>query len=373
MGDNDQLTIDFGDETLNDPNYEQKVQDDGTLADTTPDGAGQQDAAPTGTDNNGAAPSTGGTGEQGAPTEQPKDAGAGTPQGQQPPADGQQQQQQQGRPKQDAQGNLIDGQGNIIAKAGAERRQYERTQAQAQYITRLENELTEARKTNHMAQALNEVPQRLGLDMRETELGLQAIAAFKKNPVETARWMLQETMRLGYDLPTIIGKDANGQLNGGSLDLAAVKSMISEAMQPMVQDRTAQQQQSQANATAQREYDAFVAKHEHATVHEDVLANMLAQDRNVTPEIAYWQLREYAAKHQLDFTKPLREQVVARQQGAQQQPQGNVPPQAQTTVPMPNGAAPPQQDMQQSGNFADADASWDSIVNQSLQEAGAIQ
>ncbi len=66
-----------------------------------------------------------------------------------------------------------------------------------------------------MSQVLNQIPQKLGLDQRETEMGMQAIASFKKDPVSTARWMLQETMRMGYDLKQIVGEDAQGQISGG--------------------------------------------------------------------------------------------------------------------------------------------------------------
>ena len=361
----EQLQIDFGTDELNDPQYEEKVDTqgdgtDGAAADTTPDGAAQQ-----GSDNGAAQGQT--PDGQSAGDEAGK-GGAADASGQQQQSDG----DKGARTKTDKDGNLTDAQGNIVAKAGAERRHYERVQAQASYITRLESELKQAKDSSSMVGVLNDVPAKLGLDMRETEMGLQAISSFKKDPVATARWMLQETMRLGYNLQQIVGGDVQGQPNGGSLDLQAVKSMIGEAVQPLVQDRTAQQQQRQAEEAAARDYDAFVAKHDHAAVHDDVLANMLQANTSLTPEVAYWQLREYASKNQLDFSKPLREQVAVRQQGGQQQqPQGNAAPQAQSQQPMPNGGAP-LSDAQSQATYADADDAWDNIVNQSLREAGML-
>lgn len=364
----EQFTLDFGDPTLNDPDYEQKVQDDGTLTDTPTDSTSQQSSNDTVTQEPqqvdqstgnevGESSTVDGTGQQQS-GEPAKPA----------PADDKGQ-QQQARMKSDKDGNLVDADGNIVAKAGAERRQYERVQAQASYIQQLETEMRQFRERDAMAGVLNDAPTKLGLNMQETEMGLQAIASFKKDPVATARWMLQETLRLGYNLNQIVGEDAQGQLNSGSLDLQAVKSMINEAVSPMLQDRNAQQQQEQTLAAAKREYDAFIAKYEHASVHEDVLATMLQEDASLTPQEAYWQLREFAAKHQFDFSKPLRDQAVSRQQRAPQQQNGNATPKAQSTMPMPNGGAPVSNAAPQSA-FADPDDAWDSIVADSLREAG---
>lgn len=364
----DEMKIDFGDPELNDPNYEQKVDEqtegttDGETTQQTTDGAQEQ------------------SGTDGAASQQPKAAeqdGAQAGKGGATDSTGQPQQQQpQGRARADKDGNLLDGQGNIIAKAGPERRAFERVQAQDRHIRGLEGEIQKRDAQIAQLQALNDAPQKLGLDAQEVQMGMQAMVSFKKDPVATARWMLQETMRLGYDLPSIIGKDANGQIAGGTLDLNAVKSMISDAVSPLVQDREAQQVSQQSHADAQREYDRFMANHDHASVHESAIASLVQQDRNTTPEVAYWRLREYAAANGLDFAKPLGPQVQARQQGGQQQqaraPNGNATPQAQALQqqPMPNGSAPPAGDMQQRPAMANADDAWDSIVNDSLREAG---
>jgi hypothetical protein len=358
-GEND---IDFGDPMLNDPDYESKVGNEGApngTPATAPADAGAEDNAPPQSQPASGDTVTGVAGDKAAPGQQ-----------QQPAAKA----DATDKPRTDEKGNLIDKDGNILATAGAERRHFERAQQQQRYIDRIEKELIDARKQDAYARALNEVPQKLGLSMSEAEMGLQAIASFKKDPVATARWMLQETMRQGYNLQQIVGADAKGQAVGGSLDLQAVRSMIAEAMQPLVGDRQAQQRQSEAEMGAQREYDEFVAKHEHATVHDDVLAAMLQSDPKMTPQVAYWQLREYATKHGLDFAQPLRAQVLARQQGGNRtnghaQPRPNAPQQQQ--MPMPNGSAPTQA-MQQGPNMAAPDEAWDVIVRQSMQDAGLL-
>ena len=367
----DELDIDFGTEELNDPNYGMEVTGDATDTTTPVDGQQQApaEAAPTAPVADGAAPVEGGTGTPApADAQQPK-----APVG----ADGKPADAVPG--KTDAKGNIVDAAGNIVAAAGSERRHYERAQKQDKYIGTLEKDLKEARDGASMTGVLNDVPAKLGLNAQDTEMGLQAIASFKKDPVATARWMLQETMRLGYTVNQVLGENAEGKVDGGSLDLAAVKAMISEQVAPLLGDRNAVQQQTANDATAQREYDGFMAKHENAHIHEGTLTRLLAGNSTLTPEVAYWQLREYSAKNGLDFNLPLGPQMQAKQsaQPGQQPapaPNGNVPPQAQLQSPppqaMPHGSSPASTPMTQEPEMASPDTNWDTIVQQSLREAG---
>lgn len=367
IGENE-FQIDFGDAELNDPNYEANI-----------DKQGDADAAPTQPPTDGETPQGGDdtATQQQAPDGQSNGAQAGDGGAQKP--DGQQQQGQDDKRapayKADDKGNLIDKDGKIVAQAGAERRAFERAQYQDRYIKRLEGDVERMQSDAAKMQALNGAPEKLGLQADEVQIGLQAIASFKKDPVATARWMLQETMRQGYNLQQIVGADAQGQVNGGSMDLQAVRNMINEAVQPLVGDRQTQQQQAQASEAAQREYERFMSKHDHASVQEPSITALMRRDSTLTPEVAYWQLREYAAKNGYDFSQPLGPQVQARQQGGQQQqtpaPNGNANPQAQQQ-PMPNGGAPTM-DMQTGPTMADPDDGWDTIVNQSLREAGMLQ
>lgn len=355
--------IDYGDAELNDSQYESKV-DEGSdqVVETAQPSA--DDTVPQDGDDSNAKPDQGDKPDGAQAGKSGADDVAGQPkQGKADPAT-------PTRQKADKDGNLVDSNGNIIARAGVERRAFERVQAQERVIKRQETQMEDLNRQLAQARALNDAPKQLGLDVQETQMGLQAIASFKKDPVATARWMLQETMRLGYNLQQIIGADATGQINGGSMDLQAIKSMIAEQMQPLIGDRQAQQQSTQARQQAQDEYDKFMARHDHAGVHEDAIAALVSQDRSLTPEVAYWRLREYASANQLDFSKPLGPQVQARKQG-DNAPNGNAIPQAQRhqQQPMPNGGAPTR-DMQDGPTMANADDAWDAIVNQSLRDAG---
>jgi len=353
------MEFDFGTPELNDPEYENNVGDidSGTPSNAPADGA-QSGAAPTSRTTEQAVSAE----RDGTPTGNADQPGQGADgDGQRPGV--------RGGTRDDGKGNLVDAQGNIVAAAGAERRHYERVQQQTRYISRLENDLTEARKAASMTGVLNDVPAKLGLDGRETEMGMQIVASFKKDPVATARWALQETMRMGYTLAQIVGEAAQGQPLGGSMDLQAVRAMINDAVHPLVTDRATAERNAQNDAAAARDYEAFIAKHDHASVHDDVLAAMLTQDKGLTPEVAYWQLREYAAKNALDFTQPLRAQVLARQGQPQAAPNGGAPVARNGQMPMPNGGNPVA-DMRSDPEMASPDDSWDTIVQQSLRTAG---
>lgn len=360
MAREEQMDFDFGTDELNDPEYETKVGSDAT--ETAPADNSAESTASTGGEQGGAADSTGNAGNEAAPAQQQRaaDDGAGDP----------------GKHRTDKDGNLTDGKGNIIAAAGAERRHYERVQQQAKYISRLEKDVADARVQQQQSQLLNGAPAKMGLSMDEVDLGLQVVAGFKKDPVATARWALQETMKMGYTLHQIVGQNAQGQIAAGGLDLAAVKTMINEAVHPLVGDRDAQVRQQELQQSATRDYEAFIAKHENSSVHESAIAGLLRGDPSLTPEVAYWQLREYAAKNGYDFNKPLREQVLARQQGGQRTngDAQTAPQQAQqpSRTPMPNGGNTVQTNMRNGPVIADADDSWDNIVRQSLAEAGML-
>lgn len=356
----DDFDIDFGDPILNDPNYEQNVGNENNgegdtlspAADTPP-----STDTPTQGDADGVDTVEGGTGDTNAP-EQQRQGDKDT---------------DRSRVRADDKRNLVDAEGNIIAAAGAERRHFERAQAQQRHITQLERDLAKAREDNQFARALNEMPQRLGLDGRETELGLQVVSSFKKDPVATARWALQETMRMGYSLKDIVGADAQGQPTSSSLDLQAVQRMISDAVRPLVGDREVQQRENEQLAAAERAYNKFIADHDYADVHQDVIGRMIQQDTGTTPETAYWQLKAFAAQHQLDFTQPLDAQLKAKQGDGTSQ-NGNAPrntQQQQTRTPMPNGGSPTA-NLRDGPQMADAESEWEQIVADAMREQGIV-
>ena len=184
---------------------------------------------------------------------------------------------------------------------------------------------------------------KLGLDQRETEMGLQAIASFKKDPVATARWMLQETMRLGYNLNQIVGERRSRTDQRWVFGPASCQEHDRRASAPLVQDRTQRSNNGQAEQAARDDYESSSPSMTTQVYMMMFWQACCTETATLTPEVAYWQLREYAAKQQLDFTKPLREQVAgASNRVDKQRPRVTRPHKRRSQQPMPNGGAPTQ-------------------------------
>ena len=264
----------------------------------------------------------------------------------------------------DDKGNLVDSGGKIVAAAGSERRLFETNQnlrrdvqTATQQVQELRTQLQVATQSNQQVQTINGMPQQLGLSPDDTVLGLNLIANFRKNPIETLKYILTEAKANGHNLEGI---------DGGALDVGAVKSMITEALQPFTADREAENRQEQINTGAQRDYQAFMQKFPDARHHEDLLANMLTRDVNMAPETAYWQLLAWTNQHGLDISQPLKPQMEARQaQGGN----GNAP---QTRPMVVGGQAPTQQTTVADKDIpiADATVEFDDIIAEAMREHG---
>lgn len=182
------------------------------------------------------------------------------------------QQQQQNRlpqyalVKPDQKGNLVDSNGQIIARAGAEARHYQKFSRHFEAPLRAAaTQITQARQQaqqfqNNLNQAV-EIGQQLATKVREltaaqsngleqqfgiTRDELIQAATFarqaKSDPASALKSLLTMAAARGIDLKSVLGPNAP---NGG-LDLKAVtdliKGEISTAIKPL-QDRTAQEQQ----------------------------------------------------------------------------------------------------------------------------------
>ena len=288
--------------------------------------------------------------------------GQAQPAGQQPPpaapsadpaAPGQAITQQQ-RLGSDPEGNLVDGQGNVVAKAGKERRLWERVQRYEHFeVPEMRRQITELTNTAAQSQVLNNVPRQLGLNDEETLQGMKLIASYKKDPVATIQYILTEARAAGHNVQ---GADQ------GQVDLAAINRLLDQRLSPLLEDRTAQQQQQQANVEAERQYKDFTTRFPDVVQHEDVIARLLQHDPKLTAEAAYYQLRLWVQEHGLNWNQPLQAQVEAMQGGNTQQP---IPPMAGSR----SGNAPVV-DTRQAAAVAGADADTADIVKEAMREAG---
>ena len=265
----------------------------------------------------------------------------------------------------DENGNFVDESGKVIARAGSERRMYERLQRSERSAKHFESEVTRLQQEAGQSRTLNDLPKQYNLNEQEVGLGLHIINQLKTSPVEAGRWILQEVMKSGYNLQQILG-DVEG-VPSSSMDMGAISRLIDEKLSPITQDREQQESATQAATENQRNAEQFIATHEYADVHLDAIVNLMKSNPNMSSERAYFEVRQYAQANSLDFTQSLGQQIEARRNATT-----NVPPVIQPNREMPNGNAASTTETQQPEEVS-ADDDWDKIINQSMSEAGMQQ
>jgi len=248
--------------------------------------------------------------------------------------------------------DLVDGQGNLIAQGGKERRFYETAQRERSRADNLEKELTTVKAQMDAVNNAGTLGTQYSLTPEEITTGAQIIAAYKNNPVETIQYMLTQAQASGHNI------DA---LTTGGLDMSAVKQMLDTALQPLVSEHQERADTQAAQSRATSVYNNFMAKYPDSAVHEDTLARLLNEDTSLSPEAAYFKLQSYYAKNNLDWTKSL----VQLQQAAtvaatsaentqQALPEGSIANANVTDKPQ----------------VADVNTSTDDIIRDAMAEAG---
>ncbi len=248
--------------------------------------------------------------------------------------------------------DLVDGQGNLVAQGGKERRFYETAQRERSRADNLEKELTTVKAQMDAVNNAGTLGTQYSLTPEEITTGAQVIAAYKNNPVETIQYMLTQAQASGHNIDAI---------TTGSLDMSAVKQMLDTALQPLVSEHQERADTQAAQDRATSVYNNFMAKYPDSAVHEDTLARLLNEDTSLSPEAAYFKLQSYYAKNNLDWTKSL----VQLQQAAtvaatsaentqQALPEGSIANANVTDKPQ----------------VADVNTSTDDIIRDAMAEAG---
>ena len=268
----------------------------------------------------------------------------------------QQQQQQQVAPAQG--GDLIDpNTGQVVARAGAERRMYENMQRSQGEVTRLTNEVATLRGQVQATEQMQQLPQQLGLNNDQVSMAMQLMASYAKNPLETIKYMLTEAAAAGHNV---------SDLGGQSVDMGAIGNMMDQRLKPLLDNHAATERANQANATANQEANSFLAAHPDAVQHEAHIAALITRDSTLTPREAYLTLKMDVQQRGLNWSQPLQPQYAAAQGG-----NGLTPAVAPTLPNGKQGAA-----LQPTGANApktlDADADIDDIVGAALDDAGIV-
>jgi hypothetical protein len=261
--------------------------------------------------------------------------------------------EQQQRPTSGPQ-DLVDGQGNVIAAGGKERRFYETAQREKQRADSVSRELTTLKSQMDAVNNAGTVGTQYGLSPDEVTTGAQLIAAYKNNPVEAIQYMLTQAQSNGYNV--------DGITSGGT-DMQAVKQMLDNALAPILGEHQERADTQAANDRALDIYNEFNSKYPDSAVHEDSLTRLLQQDPNLSVEAAYFKLQSYYAQRGLDWTKSLT--TLQTEQDAQR-----VPVSVNTQPQPPDGGSVPHANVTDTAQVADVSTSTDDIIRQAMSEAG---
>ena len=207
--------------------------------------------------------------------------------------------------------DLLDKNGNVIAKAGAERRFYEenirlkrdRDNFNQNILPRIKQEYDAmANRIN----AYNETFKSMQIGDLSTEdinLGLELIRQWKKSPKDTINFLLTQAKSYGINID-----------EDGKSDMAAINQMLDQKLQPFIQEREKQQRYYENQQKAENIYNNFIAKYPDASIHTDELAYMFKVDPSQSLDSLYYQLKNYYLKNGYDFNTPLAEIKKQKQQ-----------------------------------------------------------
>lgn len=266
-------------------------------------------------------------------------------------------------PKRDAQGRILDKDGNVIAANRAERRDmynFNRLRTAADKISKHRDELL---RENQQLREIKEMPGRLGLNLDQVSEAMEFRAKLERDPVATVRDIVARVMANGYTMEQLFGADAPGYINS-----QIISRELDNRLRPLTERHAAEERERRISEVATRNMNDFLEKHEYAELHGDAIAQFVANNPGSTPEQGYYELRHWALQNGFDFTKPLREQVIAkleaeRDGGQQRQPQGQ---QQRTNAPStPGGTRAPAAAARtnvQDNAYAAPDASYRDIV-----------
>lgn len=254
-------------------------------------------------------------------------------------------------------GDLVDQSGQVIARAGIERRLYERAWNDARarvqpMFQRADSEIARLRgQIQGFEQAAN-TGKDLGLSVTEQVSGMKLMAAYKKDPERTINYLLTEAKASGKNIEI-----------GGNLNTDAISRLIDNKLKPIT-DRDAQERQYTENRQrAAREINQFYGDNPQAQVHEASIAKLMERYPNLTLETAYLRLQNWMLQNGMNPNIPLDKQVKGSASGNNG---GN------GRKPMLNGRANAREltNVDDAAGQASTNDSYGSIVKRAMRTAG---
>lgn len=268
-----------------------------------------------------------------------------------------------GRLPANSNGDLVDSRGQVIAKAGNERRFYETARNAQVQEQRLRGEVERVSTELKAFRDAAVLPQQLGLQPVEVANAMQFMAHFKANPLEAAKKVFAELQAMGHNLEGITG----------SVDMAAIKQMVTEAVSPFANDRSQLQQQQQIANAVNAEIATVQQQFDWVQHQEEALESVLAADPKLSLREAAMLTENFALRNGYDLTKPLREQHLAAISGQPQlQPVQQVMSQRVSNAAMQPAPAATASDavVPRRTTAAPVDRSHRDIIRETMSEAG---
>lgn len=210
--------------------------------------------------------------------------------------------------------DLVDKDGKIIAKAGAERRIFEENQRMRKEMQQFHAQVLPTIRQQYQAME-NELANYKGvveglkaqdLSPQDIQSGLDFARQWKKDPKNVVKFLLTTLQSNGIDV------DIEGM--NSSVQASAIKQMIDEKFRPFMEERENANRIAQQEQEVENEYNNFIQKYPDATIHDKTLGFMIRKDPSLSPEIAYYQLKNYYLRKGLDFNIPLEAYAQKNQQ-----------------------------------------------------------
>lgn len=266
--------------------------------------------------------------------------------------------------------DLVDAQGNVLAKAGQERRFFEQREVarqEAQHLrgqlSSLQNELT--RVQGELKTARDSVTNVQGVPPEQLGIAVNIFRDLQRDPVGTVKKLLAEVKANGHNVDGI----------GADVDTLAIQRMIANNTGNQKQDEPSE---ADVAANAKRTADEFFGRHPDARPHDSLLAQVLRDNPGVDLDTAYFQLRGAFAEKGFDWNLSLEDNLRASglQQNNQQSNQQNVGNQQQQNnqhqAPLLGGRNVDTGAVVEANkpSIAHETEDWDSIIRGAMAEAG---
>lgn len=199
--------------------------------------------------------------------------------------------------------------GRVIAKAGNERKYYEaavRANGTLQQVVGKVRELegrvaTYSDAFTHLKNA--------GIEPNEVQAAISIYTKFKNDPAETIKDLLTVARQMGKNVD--LGEN-------GSVDMAAIKGMISEAMAPLTGSIQRRQMENRTEQQARGIIQQFFTAYPDAQNQVDAINLVLTKEPRLGLEGAYWKVKSLVNARGLDWNTPIAAQLSANGGGGRE-------------------------------------------------------